>query len=134
MGLVFFGYRYNISPLSNFFCPEKLFFLIIIRKVIKSKILNIIRRKNLAATIFREGVEMRFYTNYIKAGERYITNRVYNKYASCIRIAKASCDLVISQKNWDKLDNKKIRLSKVIAVKRKEITIIFKEISRLKSL
>ena len=68
---------------------------------------------------------MRFYINYIKAGERYVANRIYNKYAGCIRTTKASCDLVISQKNWNKLDNKKVRLSKIIAVKRKKIVIIF---------
>ena len=84
--------------------------------------------------IFREGIEMRLYTNYIKVGERYIVNRIYNKCVNYIRIIKVSYNLIISQKNWDKFNNKKIRLSKTVAVKRKEIVIIFKKISRLKSL
>ena len=104
------------------------------RKVIKSKTSSTTRRKNLVATIFREGVEMRPYTNYIKAGERCVADRAYNKYADCIRTAKASCDLVVSQKNWNKLDNKRVRLLKAVTVKRKEITVILKEISRLESL
>ena len=82
----------------------------------------------MAATIFRKGIEIRPCTNCIKVGKRYMADRIYNKYAGCIRITKASCDLVISQKNWNKLDNKKIRLSKAVAVKQKEITIIFKKI------
>ena len=66
------------------------------RKVTKSKTLSIIRQKNLTAIIFRKDIEMRFYTNYIKIGERYVANRVYNKYVGYIRTVKASCDLVIS--------------------------------------
>ena len=57
---------------------------------------------------------MRPCTNCIKAGERYIANRAYNKCAGCVRTAKASCDLVVSQKNWDKLNNKRVRLSKAV--------------------
>ena len=102
--------------------------------MIKSKTSNTTRRKNLVTTILREGIEMRPYTNCIKAGERCVANRTYNKYAGCIRTTKASYDLVISQKDWDKLDNKKVRLSKAIAAKRKEITVILKKISRLESL
>ena len=104
------------------------------RKVTKSKTSSITRRKNLVATIFREGVKIRPCTNYIKVGERYVADRIYNKYTGCIRTTKASCDLIISQKNQDKLNNKKARLSKIIAAKRKKITVIFKKISRLKSL
>ena len=66
------------------------------RKVTKSKTSSITRRKNLVIIILREGVEIRPYTNYIKAGERYVANRVYNKYAGYIRTIKALCDLVIS--------------------------------------
>ena len=69
------------------------------RKVTKSKTSSTARRKNLVATILREGVEMRPYTNCIKAGERYMANRAYNKCVRCVRTAKASCDLVISQKD-----------------------------------
>ena len=104
------------------------------RKVTKSKTSSTARRKNLVATILREGVEMRPCTNYIKAGERCVADRAYNKCAGCVRTAKASCDLVVSQKDWDKLDNERIRLSKAVAVKRKEIAVTLKKISRLKSL
>ena len=69
------------------------------RKVTKSKTSSITRRKNLVAIILREGVEMRPCTNCIKAGERYVANRAYNKYAGYIRTAKASCDLIVSQKD-----------------------------------
>ena len=66
--------RYNISPFSQISRPEKLFFFITIRKVTKSKSLNIICRKRLVKFIFRENTEIRFYTNYIKTGERYIAD------------------------------------------------------------
>ena len=88
----------------------------------------------MVVTIFRESVEMRPCTNCIKAGERYVADRAYNKYAGCVRTAKASCDLVVSQKDWDKLDNKRVRLSKAVAIKRKEIAVAFKKISCLESL
>ena len=86
------------------------------------------------ATILREGVEMRPYTNYIKAGERCVADRTYNKCAGCVRTTKASCDLVVSQKDWDKFNNERVRLSKAVAVKRKEIAVALEKMSRLESL
>ena len=77
---------------------------------------------------------MRPCTNCIQAGERYVADRAYDKYAGYIRTAKASCDLVISQEDWNKFDNEKVRLSKAMAAKRKEIAVTLKEISRLKFL
>ena len=100
----------------------------------KSKTSNTARRKNLVTIILRENIEIRPCTNYIKAGERCVANRTYNKYVGCIRTAKASCDLVVSLKNWNKLDNERVRLSKAVAVKRKEIAVTLKKIFRLKSL
>ena len=100
----------------------------------KSKTSSITRRKNLVIIILREGVEIRPCTNCIQAGERYVANRAHDKYVRCVRTTKVSCDLVVSQKDWDKLDNEKIRLSKTVAVKRKEIAVTLKKISRLKSL
>ena len=49
------------------------------RKIIKFKSLNTVRRKRLIKFIFRKNIEIRFCTNYIKAGKRYITDRNYNK-------------------------------------------------------
>ena len=69
------------------------------RKVTKSKTSSTARRKNLVATIFREGVEMRPCTNCIQAGERCVANRAHDKYAEYVRTTKASCDLVVFQKN-----------------------------------
>ena len=96
------------------------------RKVTKSKSLNIICRKRLVKSIFRENIEMRFYTNYIKAGERYIADRNYNKYAGYIRNTKLLCNLVISEENWNKLNTERIRLFKVVARKKKKPLIPFK--------
>ena len=97
--IVPFRGRYNTNPSSQISRPEKLFFPITIRKVIKSKSLNIARRKKLVKSIFRENIEIRPYTNYIKAGKRYITDRNYNKYTGYIRNTKLSYNLVISEKN-----------------------------------
>ena len=79
------------------------------RKVTKSKSSSIVRRKKLIKFIFRKGIEMRPYTNCIKSGKRYVTDRNYDKYIRCIRGAKSSCNLVISQKNWNKLDTERVR-------------------------
>ena len=95
------------------------------RKVTKFKSLSIIRRKKLVKFIFRENTEMRPYTNYIKTGERYITDRNHDKCAGCIRNIKSSYNLVISEKNWNKLDTKRIRLSKAVARKKKKAADIF---------
>ena len=54
------------------------------RKVIKSKISNTVRRRNLVTIILRKEVEMRPYTNYIKIGERCIADCVYNKYTNYV--------------------------------------------------
>ena len=97
------------------------------RKVIKSKSLNITRRKRLVKFIFRENIEIRFYTNYIKAGKQYITDRNYDKYIKYIRNTKPLCNLIISEKNWNKLNTKKIRLSKTVARKKKKLPIFFKK-------
>ena len=104
------------------------------RKVTKSKTSSITRRKNLVATIFREGVEIRPYINCIQTGERYVANRAHDKCVGCVRITKASCDLVVSQKDWNKLDNERVRLSKAVTVKRKEIAVALKKMSRLEFL
>ena len=66
------------------------------RKVTKFKTSSTARRKNLVTIIFREGVEMRPCINYIKTGEYYVANRIYNKYVSCIRTVKALYDLIVS--------------------------------------
>ena len=124
--IVPFRGRYNINPPSQIFRPEKLFFFIIIRKVTKSKSLNTARRKKLIKFIFRKNIEIRFYTNYIKTGERYIADRNYNKYTGYIRNTKPLCNLIISEKNWNKLDTEKICLSKAVARKKKRPPIPFK--------
>ena len=111
------------------------------RKVIKLKTTSTIHRKNLIAIILRKKIEIRFYTNYIRIKKRYIADYLYNKYTNYVKNTKTSYNLIISQKNWDKLNNKRIRLSKIITVKRKKIAntikkivIIYEEVSRLKSL
>ena len=95
------------------------------RKVTKFKSLNIICRKRLVKFIFRENIKIRFYTNYIKAGKRYIADRNYNKYARYVRNTKSSCNLVISEKNWNKLNTEKIRLFKAVACKKKKTVNTF---------
>ena len=95
------------------------------RKITKSKSLNTARRKRLIKSIFRENIEMRFYTNYIKTGKRYIADRNYNKYTGYIRNTKSSCNLVISEKNWNKLNTEKIRLFKAVARKKKKAVNTF---------
>ena len=95
------------------------------RKVTKSKSLNIARRKRLVKFIFRENIEIRPCTNYIKAGKRYIADRNHDKYTGYIRNTKSSYNLVISEKNWNKLNIKKIRLFKAVARKKKKTADIF---------
>ena len=95
------------------------------RKVTKSKSLNIIRRKRLVKSIFREDIEMRPYTNYIKTGKRYITDRNHDKYTKYIRNTKLSYNLVIFEENWNKLNTKRIRLFKTVARKKKKTADIF---------
>ena len=90
------------------------------RKVTKSKSLNTVRRKRLVKFIFYKYTEIRPCTNYIKAGERYITDRNHDKCAKYIRNTKLSCNLVIFEKNWNKLNIKKIRLFKAVARKKKK--------------
>ena len=97
--IVPFRGRYNTNPFSQIFRPKKLSFFIIIRKITKSKSLNIVCRKRLVKSIFRENIEIRLYTNYIKAGKRYIANRNYNKYTRYIRNTKSSYNLVIFEQN-----------------------------------
>ena len=91
--------RYNISPFSQASRSEKPFFSITIYKITKSKSLNTVRRKRLVKFIFRENIEMRPCTNYIKTGERYIADRNHDKYIRYIRNIKSSYNLVISEKN-----------------------------------
>ena len=98
------------------------------RKVIKLKTINTARRRNLIATILRKGIEMRSYTNYIRIKKRYIVDCLYDKYTNYVKNTKTSYNLVIFQKNWDKLNNKRIRLFKIITVKRKKIVNIIKKI------
>ena len=102
------------------------------RKVTKSKTFNTVRQKNLVAAILREKVEMRPCTNCIKSGKRCIANRTRNKYTNCIKNTKTSYNLVVSQKNWDKLNNERLRLSKAIVIKRKKAAEAFQKIFRLK--
>ena len=97
------------------------------RKVTKFKSLNTARRKRLIKFIFRENIKIRPCSNYIKTGERYIADRNHDKYTKYIRNTKLSCNLVISEKNWDKLNIKKIRLSKTVARKKKKPPIFFKK-------
>ena len=125
--IVPFRNRYNTSFFSQISWPEKPFFFIIIRKITKFKSLNTARRKRLVKSIFRENIEIRPYTNYIKTGERYIADRNYNKYTGYIRNTKSSCNLVISEKNWNKLNIERIRLSKTVARKKKKPPIPFKK-------
>ena len=84
------------------------------RKVTKSKISSTVCRRNLVTTILRKEVEIRPYINCIKIGERYIADRVYNKYANYVKNTKTSYNLIISQDNWDKLNNKRTRLSELL--------------------
>ena len=95
------------------------------RKVTKFKSLNTARRKRLIKFIFCKNIEIRFYTNYIKTRKQYITDRNYNKYTKYIRNTKLLCNLVISEENWDKLNIKRIRLSKTIVCKKKKAVNIF---------
>ena len=69
------------------------------RKVIKSKIFGTARRRNLVTAILRKGIEIRPYTNYIKTEERYIADRIYNKYTNYVKSTKMSYNLIISQNN-----------------------------------
>ena len=64
--IVPFRGRYNINPFFQISRPKKPFFSITMRKVTKSKSLSTVRRKRLVKFIFREGIEIRPYTNCIK--------------------------------------------------------------------
>ena len=57
---------------------------------------------------------MRFNTNYIKTGKRYIVDRIYNKYTNYVKNVKTSYNLIIFLKNWNKLNNKRTRLLKIL--------------------
>ena len=104
-------------------------FFIIIRKITKFKSLNTVCCKKLIKFIFRENIEIRPCTNYIKTGKRYITDRNYDKYTGYIRNTKLSCNLVISEKNWNKLNTKRIRLFKTVARKKKNRRYFLKNIA-----
>ena len=61
--------------------------------------------------IFRENTKMRLYSNCIRTGEKYITDRDYDKCTGYIKSVKISYNLVVSQKNWDKLNTERTRFS-----------------------
>ena len=63
---------------------------------------------------------MRPCTEYIKAGETCIASRKSDSCTRYLENTRRSCDFVVSQKNWDKLDTERIRLSKALAKSRKD--------------
>ena len=90
------------------------------RKVSKSKPNSTLRRRNLIKIVKRIGIEIRPCTEYIKAGETCVASRKSDSYTRCLKNTRRSCDLVISQKNWNKLDTERIRLLKALAKSRKD--------------
>ena len=66
------------------------------RKVSKSKPNSILRRRNLIKVIKRIGIEIRSYTEYIKAGETCIVSRKFNLYIRYLENTRKLCDLVVS--------------------------------------
>lgn len=57
---------------------------------------------------------MRPCTNCIRTGERCVADRAHDKCANCVKNTKTSCDLVVSQEDWDKLDDERTRLSELL--------------------
>ena len=68
----------------------------------------------------RIGVEIRPCTEYIKVGETCVASRESDSYIRYLKNTRRSCDFMVSQKNWDKLDTKRMRLSKVLVKSRKD--------------
>ena len=90
------------------------------RRVFKSKPNSTLRRRNLIKVVKRINIEMRPCTEYIKVGETCVASRESDSCARCLENTRRSCDLVISQKNWNKLDTERIRLSKALTKSRKD--------------
>ena len=90
------------------------------RKIFKSKPNSTLRRRNLIKVVKRVSIEMRPCTKYIKAGETCVASRESDSCARYLENTRRSCNLVIFQKDWDKLDTERIRLSKVLAKSRKD--------------
>ena len=89
------------------------------RRVFKFKPNSTLRRRNFIKIVKRIGIEIRFYTEYIKTNETYVASRKSDSYTRYLENTRKSYDLVVSQKNWNKLNTKRIRLSKALIKSRK---------------
>ena len=89
------------------------------RKIFKFKPNNTLRQRNFIKVVKRINIKIRSYTEYIKISEICVVSREFDLYSRYLKNTRRSCDLMVSQKNWNKLDTERVRLSKALVKSRK---------------